>query len=444
MGNQAKAKKEKEEIMMKNNPAALQAVVENSLMKMVLADLPPEAAVEVVLPASARWYPKDPVGRKSVATGKGSLFQTTSRFGLVCKPKPDWTRLLATLGGGGHGGDGGDGGNGGDGRDGGGGGRGGGGGSSSSSNDGDSDDSDDSKIIIANIVEAMARIATTQESKLSPWLTEILLQFNYCPKNYSTDPDKINYALSYLWSDALEVFQADLLNPIPEADPPVWMVSFAAFIEELEGFFGAADDNVNDAEDKLDLLCMRNTDRINKYEVKFNKLAVKVGYGENTLHHAFYRGLPQRIKDLFLGTGRKPKTCAALCARARKLDRSYWQHEAEKSCKARAWTSAGNSSNNSKSSQSKSSTSSTSQSNPQSSSSSSNQNRSNNSKNQNQSNNRSSGFSSGSPNLLANILGPNGKLKPSELECCKKNNLCVFCSGKHTVAQKIVRMFGYP
>ncbi|KAL0566067.1 hypothetical protein V5O48_015949, partial [Marasmius crinis-equi] len=73
----------------------------------------------------------------------------------------------------------------------------------------------------------------------------------------------------------------------------------------------------------------------------------------------------------------------------------------------------------------------TSHSNTQSTSSSFNRNRSNNSKNQNQGNNCLSGCGLGSPNPLANILGPNGKLKPSKLERHKKNNLCVFCGGKH-------------
>ena len=67
--------------------------------------------------------------------------------------------------------------------------------------------------------------------------------------------------------------------------------------------------------------------------------------------------------------------------------------------------------------------------------------------NKNWKGNTGSGQSSGSsastsgsspPKRHAKHLGPNGKLKPKELERCQKFDLCIFCGGKHKLEDCMV------
>ncbi|KAG6326574.1 hypothetical protein ID866_12516, partial [Astraeus odoratus] len=96
---------------------------------------------------------------------------------------------------------------------------------------------------------------------------------------------------------------------------------------------------------------MKDGSHINKYIVEFNCLTTQVcGYGEGALHHMFYNGLPDRIKD------------EIACG----IDMWYWEYKSEIACQAKP-----NPQSSSSSKQSSSGGSSSKQSNPSSSTSSS-------------------------------------------------------------------------
>ncbi|KAG6328884.1 hypothetical protein ID866_10205 [Astraeus odoratus] len=78
----------------------------------------------------------------------------------------------------------------------------------------------------------------------------------------------------------LQWFEPDLLSDDDPNDCPLWMDNWKEFIIELQTTFGPHD-LVADAEHELDHL-----------QMKENK-----GYGDGTLHHHFYTGLPNHIKD---------------------------------------------------------------------------------------------------------------------------------------------------
>ncbi len=149
-----------------------------------------------------------------------------------------------------------------------------------------------------------------------------------------------------------------------------------------------------------------------KYMVQFNQYASQVGYGDNSLHHAFYCGLCTCIKDDMAHHG-KPNNLRDMCFLAQELDARYWTWRTEISCESRENKSSGSYSNNPKSKGSNSNISSlTSRSAPKSS-------------------DFNSSGSVSNPKPYADKLGKDGHLTQEEKDCRWKNNLCMFCGNKH-------------
>ena len=130
---------------------------------------------------------------------------------------------------------------------------------------------------------------------------------------------------------ALKWFKPDLLGMDDPNARPLWMTSWREFVIELQTMFGPHNP-VADAKHQLDHLCMKDTHHVNCYVVNFNRITSQVwGYGDGTLHHHFYSGLPNRIKDEISRIG-KPCTLDSLCAIAQEIDAQYWECKEEVAC----------------------------------------------------------------------------------------------------------------
>jgi len=153
--------------------------------------------------------------------------------------------------------------------------------------------------------------------------------------------------------------------------------------------------------------------------VDFNRLASQVqDYGDGTLCHLFYSGLPDRLKDEIARVG-KPLTLHGLRVLCQEIDARYWEHKDKiaHTTKSQSTPSPAKSSdsggNSSKSGKEKSKAGNTSS--PAATGSSKT------------TNNLSS---SGSNRLdLTNKLGKDGKLTADERKRHLDNNLCMFCGG---------------
>ncbi|KAG6326010.1 hypothetical protein ID866_13079, partial [Astraeus odoratus] len=138
-----------------------------------------------------------------------------------------------------------------------------------------------------------------------------------------TDPkklytQKVGFALSFLKGITLTWFKPDLLDTIPGTDP-AWADDYSEFVIKLTTNFGPHNP-VGNAKHQLDNLSMKDGSRINKYIVEFNRLTTQVcGYGEGALHHMFYNGLPDCIKDEI----------------THGIDACYWEHKSEIACQAK-------------------------------------------------------------------------------------------------------------
>ncbi|KAG6325882.1 hypothetical protein ID866_13207 [Astraeus odoratus] len=229
---------------------------------------------------------------------------------------------------------------------------------------------------------------------------------------------KVSFALSFLKGITLAWFEPDLLDAIPGADP-TWADNYSEFVIELTTNF-SPHDPVSDAKHQLDNLSMKDGSQINKYIVEFNCLATQVcGYREGALHHMFYNGLPDCIKDEIACIG-KPPRLVDLHTMAQGIDACYWECKSEIAHQAKT-----NPQSSSSSKQSSSGGSSSKQSNPSSGTSSSSSAGKGKSP-QCPSSSTPKSSDSSVPDL-SEVLGKDGKLTAAEHLHRIKNALCLFC-----------------
>ena len=262
--------------------------------------------------------------------------------------------------------------------------------------------------------------------KLRTFLVNVHLNLNDRPNMFRTDAKKIAFVLSYLTGPALDWFEPEILDPDP-ANPPAWSVSFQHLIKELQDNFGVYD-AVGDAESKLSNLYMKDSDRLNKYTVKFNQYAALVHWDHAALHYFFHKGLAPRLKDELVHVA-EARTLRELRKQVSELDNRYWQRHFKR---AREQKSHPSSDSKSKKSNQSSNTSSSSN-NKSNSSNSSGGSVSGSGSGKPQSNSNSGGSNNSSNNKkpYADKLGKDGKLNQAERDRRRKNNLCMFCGGNH-------------
>ena len=108
----------------------------------------------------------------------------------------------------------------------------------------------------------------------------------------------------------------------------IWMDNYHQFISELKSNF-SLHNPVGDMEHQLDNLCMKEGQKINKYIIEFNHLTGLVcGYSNGTLHHIFYSGLLDHIKDE-ISCVSKPCTLDDYHTLAQTINARYWECKSE-------------------------------------------------------------------------------------------------------------------
>jgi Retrotransposon gag protein len=250
--------------------------------------------------------------------------------------------------------------------------------------------------------------------KLNNFILLCSLYFRSNPA-YSDDEAKVTFALSYLRGTALEYFEPTLLAD----NSPEWLDDWSVFTQTLRTQFGPLDPTA-DAEDSLDNLKMRDNQRILKYNVDFNRLAIQTGWTDGVLKHRYYSGLAERIKDI-MGQQGKPSTLDDMKTLAHAIDARHWERLREKS---RAEKSQPKSDNKTPAkSENKSDNKSGNSGKP-----AKNNNQSSSNTNNNTTSNKST-KSADSGNSVADKLGKDGKLTSGERQRRFDNNLCLYCGG---------------
>ena len=257
--------------------------------------------------------------------------------------------------------------------------------------------------------------------KLQAFLIQCQLNFNSKPQVFWTDASKVNYTISYLKGTVLDWFKPGLMSD----DPPGWISNYSEFTSELKHNFGLHDPK-GDAENELKALWMKDNQRMVKYLVDFNRLTAQVTWGDSTLQHQLYKGLPNRIKDE-VSWIRKPSTLSGMRQLIQQIGVRYWECQSKISQESKKSDNKFSEQKSNKSANSASSLSKNQSSNNKSTSSSSN-------KRLNPDSSGSSGQNK-KPNL-SDKLRKDGKLTSEEHACWFANNLCMFCGGAGHKASK--------
>lgn len=260
-------------------------------------------------------------------------------------------------------------------------------------------------------------------SKLDTFVFQITMYIAARSKDFPDDDSRVTFALSYLKSTPLDWFQTEINHSMTTGGKfPNWFTSFPEFLEELRRLFGPRDP-VNDAVNALEALRYKDSSKATRYNLEFNRHSRRTGWNELALARHYYKGLPDRLKDEIARIG-KPAGLIGLQDLVSTLDQRYWERQSE--------IKRDNKSANA---------------NPQKSSDKSNNNRSNtsqagdsksNGQNQ-QSKNKDSKTPAAKPaasssskdgtkaNSIADVLGPDGKLKPEERKRRMEGRLCLRC-----------------
>ena len=258
----------------------------------------------------------------------------------------------------------------------------------------------------------------TDPKKLRTFLVQCELNFQDRQRAFNADRAKVTFAQSYLKGMALEWFKPDLLGTLDVYDCPLWMDDWREFVTELQLQFGLHDP-IGDAKHQLDNLWMKDMQRIVRYIMEFNCLTSQLkGYGDATLRHKFYTGLPNRIKDKICHVG-KPRQLEDLHSLAQSIDTCYWERKEEVARQSKI--SPGNSSNNGNNNVSNKS-----------------DKKAPSSGNLTQPTNwpsSSKGKNVSKPDITKK-LGKDGKLTPDERKQRFDNGLCMFCRAVGHLAKK--------
>jgi len=170
----------------------------------------------------------------------------------------------------------------------------------------------------------MATTRDNETSKLQDFLFECGLVFDAKPLTYATDRACVIYALQHLTGTAKRHFRRDIEQGYQTARVTLW----AAFARELETIFSDLD-RVKRATEKLISLRINDSQHVHHYTVAFKECADELWWEDDVLHSFYYRGLLDRIKDLWARTD-PPALYNTLIEEAQKADLRYWHRVDEK------------------------------------------------------------------------------------------------------------------
>jgi len=160
--------------------------------------------------------------------------------------------------------------------------------------------------------------------KLNHFLFQCRLFFCANPSQFSTDEEKINFALTYLSGVAQDWFEVALQQEDLSYTQP-WLSTWHLFVDKLRVHFGLSDP-VGDAANLIDNLRMKPRDKIATYNVEFMRYAVQLNWGDLVLCHHFYQGLPNRLQDPIANREQgKPNSFQAMYQLAITFDNCYWE-----------------------------------------------------------------------------------------------------------------------
>jgi len=257
-------------------------------------------------------------------------------------------------------------------------------------------------------------------NKLEVFLFQCQMYLAVCSDDFPDDESKVTFVLSYLKGSPQDWFQSELNHAMTSQQLPDWFATYRTFMDELQRLFGLRD-LITDAMNSLESLKLRDSGKATRYTIDFNRYTRKTGWNEQALTRQFYKNLPDRLKDKIARIG-KPTALKPLQDLVATLDQRCWERQSEINGDKKASTSNSNSTPANKSTASDNCSG-----NQQSGGSKQDNRQQQRNKDQQKPTASTSATPENKPNLIANLLGPDGKLTPEEHKCRLDNKLCLHC-----------------
>ncbi|KAF5343472.1 hypothetical protein D9756_003196 [Leucocoprinus leucothites] len=173
--------------------------------------------------------------------------------------------------------------------------------------------------------------SSSDPKKLNTFLIQCHLYFRANPTQFQHNNQKVDFAMTYLTSVALDWFEVGLTQE-EQGVFHDWFDNWSAFVHELRMHFGIANLK-GEAAEMLDTLHMKLGDKIATYNVEFLKHASQLSWNDEVLCHRYYKGLLNCIQDpLSTHEQGKPTTFKEMHCLAIVYDRCYWEHDHEHVC----------------------------------------------------------------------------------------------------------------
>jgi len=125
-------------------------------------------------------------------------------------------------------------------------------------------------------------------------------------QDFLEEASKVAFMLSYLKGSTLDWFQTAATHGSSGLMSTAWLSSTPKFIDKLRHLFGPRDP-VSEATDHIKNLRYKDTGKVVKYTLDFNRDALRTSWNDKALYQQFYKGLLDRLKDELTQIG-KPKT----------------------------------------------------------------------------------------------------------------------------------------
>ena len=170
--------------------------------------------------------------------------------------------------------------------------------------------------------------------KLKSFLTQLDLYFGFNARQFSTPPDMILYASSYLRGQAFDWFETFVRNFLDNRNTPGDMndetreifESYEAFVRKIQRTFGDIDQE-RTAERRLQTLTQKGSAA--NYAAEFQQHSARTEWDDAALTAQFYRGLKDRVKD-DIARGDRPEDLQEMIETAIRIDNRQYERSLEK------------------------------------------------------------------------------------------------------------------
>ena len=284
----------------------------------------------------------------------------------------------------------------------------------------------------------------TSATALRVFIFQLQIYFNTCKSQFSSDEERIYFAISYLRGAALDYFEPFINEPDPTKNYD-FLTTWKAFSQKLTNLFGSYSPE-DDAEDAITAIPFPDNGKATKYFIDFAKYQTQIKWDDRALRKVVKDAIPSRITEELRYSKEDISSFEGFKLAILRIDNDYWKRKQDEINKQKLMQTLQNRlSKNSQKSAPRSSPNppreqSSSSNTPSNSYSFNNATRKFGSKPKPPQ--KPSGSSTSIPNPsasssapLADKLGPDGRLTSAERQRRMDKGLCLVCSQRGHIAK---------